>query len=194
MDFVPTPSQTAGPYFHLGMTDTRSVPRIAGPQTKGERVWLTCRILDGDDAPVPDAMIEIWQADAEGRYNHPDDLREEAGAERADSWWLGFGRMPTALDGRCEFETIKPGRVPGLGHQAQAPHLNAAIFGRGMLKQLYTRIYFAGDPSNSEDAAMALAPSSRRETLIAQPDPAQPGHWRFDIHLQGELETVFFDV
>jgi protocatechuate 3,4-dioxygenase alpha subunit len=194
MDFVPTSSQTAGPYFHLGMTDTRSVPRIAGPQTKGERVWLTCRVLDGDDAPLSDAMIEIWQADAEGRYNHPDDVKNEDGAEGRDSSWLGFGRMPTALDGSCEFETIKPGRVPGLGNQAQAPHLNVAIFARGMLKQLYTRIYFADDPSNPEDVVMALVPSSRRETLIAQPDPAQPGHWRFDIHLQGDLETVFFDV
>jgi protocatechuate 3,4-dioxygenase, alpha subunit len=194
MDFVPTSSQTAGPYFHLGMTDTRSVPRIAGPQTKGERVWLTCRVLDGDDAPLSDAMIEIWQADAEGRYNHPDDVRNEDGAERGDGSWLGFGRMPTALDGSCEFETIKPGRVRGVGNQAQAPHLNVAIFARGMLKQLYTRIYFADDPSNPEDAVMALVPSSRRETLIAQPDPAQPGHWRFDIHLQGDLETVFFDV
>jgi|ERR1700722_434153 len=194
MDLVPTSSQTAGPYFHLGMTDTRSVPRIAGPQTKGERVWLTCRVLDGDEAPVSDAMIEIWQADAEGRYNHPDDVRDEAGTESGDSSWLGFGRMPTALDGSCEFETIKPGRVPGVGYRVQAPHLNVAIFARGMLKQLYTRIYFAGDPSNSEDPVMALVPSSRRETLIAQPDPVQPGRWRFDIHLQGEWETVFFDV
>jgi protocatechuate 3,4-dioxygenase, alpha subunit len=194
MDFVPTSSQTAGPYFHLGMTDMRSVPRIAGPQTKGERVWLTCSVLDGDDAPVSDAMIEIWQADAEGRYNHPDHSRNEAEAQRGDSSWLGFGRMPTAPDGSCEFETVKPGRVPGIGNQAQAPHLNIAIFARGLLKQLYTRIYFAGDLSNSEDPVMALVPSSRRETLIAQPDPAQPGHWHFDIHLQGELETVFFDV
>jgi protocatechuate 3,4-dioxygenase alpha subunit len=192
MDFVPTPSQTAGPYFHLGMTDTRPVPRIAGPQTKGERVWLTCRVLDGDDAPVCDAVIEIWQADAEGKYNHPDDVRDETLS--GDSSWMGFGRMPTALDGRCEFETIRPGRVPGLGNQAQASHLNVAIFARGLLKQLYTRIYFAGDPSNAEDAVMKLVTPERRETLLAQPDPAQPGHWRFDIHLQGELETVFFDV
>lgn len=192
MDFVPTSSQTAGPYFHLGMTEARSVSRIAGPETKGERVWLTCRVLDGDDAPVGDAMIEIWQADADGKYNHPDDVRDVINT--GDSSWLGFGRMPTALDGSCEFETIKPGRVPGLGNQSQAPHLNVAIFARGMLKQVYTRIYFAGDPSNSEDAAMALVPSSRRETLMAQPDPAQPAHWQFDIHLQGESETVFFDV
>jgi protocatechuate 3,4-dioxygenase alpha subunit len=195
MDFVPTSSQTAGPYFHLGMTDGRSVPRIAGPQTKGERVWLTCRVLDGDNAPVPDAMIEIWQADADGRYHHPDNVKYATGAEGTESSpWLGFGRMPTALDGSCEFETIRPGRVPGLGNQAQAPHLNVAIFARGLLKQLYTRIYFAGDPSNSEDAVMKMVPPERRETLMTQPDPARPGHWHFDVHLQGELETAFFDL
>jgi protocatechuate 3,4-dioxygenase alpha subunit len=194
MDLVPTPSQTAGPFFHLGMTNTRSVPRIAGPQTKGERVWLTCRVLDGEDVPVCDAMIEIWQADAEGMYNHPDQMREDAGAATEDSLWLGFGRMPTGLDGCCEFETIKPGRVPGSGSVRQAPHLNVAIFARGMLKQLYTRIYFSGDPSNSEDAVLALVPPARCQTLVAQPDASHLGHWRFDIHLQGDLETVFFDV
>jgi protocatechuate 3,4-dioxygenase alpha subunit len=190
MDLVPTPSQTAGPYLHLGMTETRSVKCIAAPQTKGERVWLTCRVIDGDGAPVNDAMIEIWQADAEGKYNHPDDTREKT----ADSAWFGFGRMATAEDGSCEFETIKPGRVPGSGSMLQASHLNVAIFARGMLKQLYTRVYFAGDPANSEDPVIALVPPPRRETLIAQPDPAHAGHWRFDIHLQGEQETVFFDV
>ena len=192
MDLVPTPSQTAGPYFHLGMTDTRSVPQIAGPQTKGERVWLTCRLVDGDDAPVCDAVIEIWQADAEGKYNHPDNVRNRI--QSRDPSWLGFGRMPTALDGCCEFETIRPGRVLGLGNEPQAPHLNIAIFARGLLKQLYTRIYFAGDPSNAEDAVMKLVTPERRETLLAQPDPAKPSRWRFDIHLQGEMETVFFDV
>ena len=112
MDLIPTASQTAGPYFHLGMTETRSVSRIAGPQTKGERVWLTCRVIDGDGVPVNDAMVEIWQADAEGKYNHPDDAREKT----ADPAWLGFGRMATAEDGGCEFETIRPGRVPGSGN------------------------------------------------------------------------------
>jgi protocatechuate 3,4-dioxygenase alpha subunit len=190
MDLIPTPSQTAGPYFHLGMTDTRPVNCIAAPQAKGERVWLTCRVIDGDGAPVNDAMIEVWQADAEGKYSHPDDVREKA----ADPAWFGFGRMATAEDGSCEFETIKPGRVPGSGSTLQAPHLNLAIFARGLLKQLYTRVYFAGDPANSEDPVIALAPPSRRGTLIARADPARPGHWLFDIHLQGEHETVFFDV
>jgi protocatechuate 3,4-dioxygenase, alpha subunit len=190
MDLVPTPSQTAGPYFHLGMTETGSVKCIAAPQTKGERVWLTCRVIDGDGAPVNDAMIEIWQADPEGKYNHPDDTRGVA----ADSAWFGFGRMATVEDGSCEFETIKPGRVPGSGNVLQAPHLNLAIFARGVLKQLYTRIYFAGDPANSEDPVIRLVSPPRRETLMAQPDVVHLGHWRFDIHLQGEQETVFFDV
>jgi len=190
MDLVPTPSQTAGPYFHLGMTETRSVPCIAGPQTKGERVRLTCRVIDGNGVLVNDAMIEIWQANAEGKYNHPDDVPEKTG----DFSWFGFGRMATAEDGSCEFETIKPGRVLGSGNELQAPHLNVAIFARGMLKQLYTRIYFAGDPANSEDPVISLVPPPRREILMAQPDTARPGHWRFDVHLQGEQETVFFDV
>ncbi|MFZ0759220.1 MAG: protocatechuate 3,4-dioxygenase subunit alpha [Candidatus Sulfotelmatobacter sp.] len=191
MDRVPTPSQTAGPYFHLGMTEIRSVKRIAVPHTRGERVWLTCRVIDGANAPVNDAMIEVWQADAEGKYNHPDDLPEKT----VDAEWIGFGRMATAEDGSCEFETVRPGRVLGSGNTMQAPHLNVAVFARGMLKQLYTRIYFAGDPANSEDPAIALVPALRRETLMAQPEGAAgPSHWCFDIHLQGEKETVFFDV
>ena len=190
MDLVPTPSQTAGPYLHLGMTETRSVQCIAGPQTKGERVWLICRVIDGDGAPVSDAMIEIWQANNAGKYNHPDDVQEET----VDSAWRGFGRMATTADGSCEFETIKPGRVPGPGNVLQAPHLNLAIFARGILKQLYTRVYFAGDPANSEDPVLTLVPPARRETLIAHPDSTRQGAWRFDIRLQGEQETVFFDV
>lgn len=194
MSMVPTPSQTAGPYFHLGMTDKRSVSCIAGPEMKGERLWLACRVFDGDGVPVPDAMIEIWQADAEGNYHGTEDARGRAEKTEGDFSWVGFGRMPTAEDGSCRFETIKPGRVPGAGSALQAPHLNVAIFARGLLKQLYTRIYFAGDAANLEDGVLALVEPQRRETLIAQPDPARAGHWRFEIHLQGERETVFFDV
>ena len=190
MDLIPTPSQTAGPYFHLGMTDTRPVNCIAAPQAKGERVWLTCRVIDGDGAPVNDAMIEVWQADAEGKYSHPDDVREKA----ADPAWFGFGRMATAEDGSCEFETIKPGRVPGPGNVLQAPHLSLAVFARGMLKQLYSRVYFFGDPANHKDPVLALVPEERRATLMAHPDPSRPSVWRFDVLLQGEQETVFFDV
>ena len=190
MEMIPIPSQTAGPFFHLGLTATRSVPCIAGADAKGERVWLTCRLLDGDGNPVNDAMIEIWQADVNGKYNHPDDMQEKA----ADPAWFGFGRAGTEEDGSCEFETIRPGCVPGPGNVPQAPHLTMAIFGRGMLKQLYTRVYFAGEAANSDDPILALVPPPRRETLIAQPDGAGSGRWKFDIHLQGDQETVFFDV
>ncbi|MFZ0286295.1 MAG: protocatechuate 3,4-dioxygenase subunit alpha [Terriglobales bacterium] len=190
MDLIPIPSQTAGPFFHLGLTVTRSVPCIADRGVKGERVWLTCRLLDGNGDPVNDGMIEIWQADASGKYNHPDDTQEKS----TDPMWFGFGRAGTDEGGTCKFETVKPGRVPGPGNALQAPHLTLAIFARGMLKQLYTRIYFAGDAANSDDPILTLVPPARRATLLARPDEAGPGHWKFDIHLQGEQETVFFDV
>jgi protocatechuate 3,4-dioxygenase, alpha subunit len=191
MSFVPTPSQTVGPFFHFCLTTKDcSVSQMAGPQVKGERVSLVCRVIDGDGAMVNDAIVEIWQADSAGKYNHPDDSQQKA----VDPMFLGFGRMPTSPEGSCEFGTIRPGRVPGTGAHLQAPHLNVAVFARGMLKQLYTRIYFAGDPANEEDSVLALVPVLRRGTLLAHPKAARPGAWRFDIHLQGEQETVFFDV
>jgi protocatechuate 3,4-dioxygenase, alpha subunit len=191
MELIPTPSQTVGPFFQLHLTaEKQCVACIAAPEAKGERVRLSCRVLDGDGLPVNDAMIEIWQADAEGRYNSPEDPNCKA----ADPACGGFGRLGTHEDGRCEFETIKPGRVPGPKNILQAPHLTVAVFGRGLLKQLHTRIYFAGDPANPEDPVLKLVPEERKQTLMAQPDPARPGHWRFDIHLQGNDETVFFDL
>jgi protocatechuate 3,4-dioxygenase, alpha subunit len=168
----------------------RAVPCIAGPKARGERVWLKCLVIDGDGVPVNDAMIEIWQADAEGKYNHPDDPQQTG----CDPECRGFGRMGTGEDGSCVFETVKPGRVLGAGGRLQAPHLSVAVFARGMLKQQYTRIYFAGDPANDEDAVLALVPPDRRETLLAHPDPQNAGHWKFEIHLQGARETVFFDI
>jgi protocatechuate 3,4-dioxygenase, alpha subunit len=190
MEYVPTPSQTAGPYLHIGLTNEHSVTHIASPETAGERLRLKCRVLDTDNAPVNDAMIEIWQADGDGRYNHPDAPQ----ASPADSAFRGFGRAATDQSGGCEFETIRPGRVPGPGNTMQAPHLNVAIFARGILLQLYTRIYFADDPGNNSDPVLALLPPDRRETLIAHPDSQQSGSWLFDIHLRGDQETVFFDV
>ena len=190
MDPIPTPSQTVGPYLHLGLTDTRSVPCMAGDGVKGERVWLTCRVLDGDGVPVPDAIIELWQADADGNYSHPEDSL----SAKADPAFRGFGRMPTREDGTCTFETIRPGRVPGPDGKPQAPHISVSVLGRGLMKRLATRIYFAGDPSNGTDPILALVPESDRSTLVAQPDAARPGRWRFDVRLCGEGETVFFDV
>jgi protocatechuate 3,4-dioxygenase alpha subunit len=189
MDLLATPSQTVGPFFHLGLTtDARSVARMASSQAKGQRVWLCCRVFDGEGLPVTDAMIELWQADADGRYHCGN---ENAGA---DAECPGFGRLATDQEGRCEFETIKPGRVRGPDGALQAPHIAVAIFARGLLKQLFTRIYFVDDPSNAEDPVLALVPADRRATLMARPEPARPNHWQFDIHLQGDLETVFFDV
>ena len=191
MDLVPTPSQTVGPFFHFCLTTEKTcVGSIAGPQAKGEHVLLTVRILDGDGVGLNYTMIEIWQANADGKYNHPDDAQQKT----VDPSFLGFGRMGTTEDGNCNFETIKPGRVPGPGNVLQAPHLNVAVFARGMLRQLYTRIYFAGDPANQGDPVLALVPVERRETLMAHPDSVQPGGWRFDLRLQGGEETVFFDV
>jgi protocatechuate 3,4-dioxygenase alpha subunit len=185
-----TPSQTVGPFFHFGLTDKNSVDCLAGPKAKGERIWLKVHVFDGDGVLVDDCMLELWQADAEGRYHHPAD----PGSEEADPACSGFGRLATCGDGSCQFETIRPGRVLGPRNHRQAPHLNLAVFARGMLKQLYTRVYFAGDPANGEDSALALVPEDRRQTLFAQPDPGRQGVWRFDVRLQGDEETVFFDV
>jgi protocatechuate 3,4-dioxygenase, alpha subunit len=184
---TPTPSQTVGPYLHLGLTDTHSIPRVAGDGTKGERVWLTFRVLDGDGVPVPDAMIELWQADSGGNY-----VPQESSVDGAA--FRGFGRLATAEDGSCTFETIRPGCVAGPGETLQAPHINVSILGRGILKRLSTRLYFAGDPANAADPVLALVPEHRRATLLVQPDPARSGNWIFEVRLRGEGETVFFDV
>lgn len=185
-EFVPTPSQTVGPFFAIELTtDEHCVPCIAGPRAKGERISITLRVLDGDGVPVDDAMIEIWQADLNGKYNHPDDLQSKP----LEEGWIGFGRLATDENGNCVLETIKPGR----GGQ-NAPHLLLAIFARGMMKQLFTRIYFAGDSANDKDPILAIVPAERRQTLFAEPEAKNPKHWHFEIRLQGDRETVFFDV
>ena len=190
IDLTPIPSQTVGPYFHLGLTDARSISCIAGPKIPGERVWLTFRVLDGDGVPVPDAMIEVWQADSEGRY--VDSGPKEGTAPGAA--FRGFGRMPTGEDGSCDFVTIKPGRVPGPGDTLQAPHFNIWILARGLLKALCSRVYFAGEPANADDPVLALVAKDRRATLLAQPVPGRSNAWSLEIRLSGEDETVFFDV
>jgi protocatechuate 3,4-dioxygenase alpha subunit len=187
MDLTPTPSQTVGPYLHLGLTDARGISRIAGDDAKGERIWLTLRVLDGESVPVPDAMIELWQADSDGNYERP-------GGNQSGEVFGGFGRMATAEDGSCTFETIRPGCVAGPRETVQAPHINLSILGRGILKRLSTRLYFAGEPANAVDPILALVPDSRRATLLAQPNPTRSGNWIFNVRLRGECETVFFDV
>jgi protocatechuate 3,4-dioxygenase alpha subunit len=172
--FGQTPWQTVGPFCHFGLHTVQ--PR--GPE--GGAIELGGRILDGAGAPVPDALVEIWQADAEGRY-----------AVGPGAPFLGFGRAATTEEGRYLFRTVRPGRVKGPGGTLQAPHIAVGVFGRGLLKRLVTRTYFAGESSNAEDPILALVPEARRATLLAHPIP---GGWTFDIVLQGDHETVFFDI
>ncbi|MDE3109136.1 MAG: protocatechuate 3,4-dioxygenase subunit alpha [Acidobacteriota bacterium] len=176
------------------MSGAREIPRIAAPGASGERVKLICTIFDRDGVRIDDAMIEIWQANADGKYNHSAG-RQSKGVDAAV---LGFGRVSSNSEGICVFETIKPGRVPGRDGGLQAPHLEVSVFARGVLKRLATRIYFAGEPANEEDPVLALVPKARRNTLMAEPVASstggEPGAWRFDVHLAGRRETVFFDV
>lgn len=161
---------------------------LAKPETRGERIHLTVRVLDGDGIAVNDSMVEIWQANAEGKYNHPEDSQAKA----LDPAFSGYGRLATDEDGICTFETILPGRVAANDGTLQAAHINVSIFARGILKRLATRVYFAGDPALADDPILALAPEARRHTLLAK--EAGGGNWRFEIHLCGPNETVFFDV
>jgi protocatechuate 3,4-dioxygenase alpha subunit len=191
MSLIATASQTVGPFFHFGLTTNPALGCLAREGAQGERIRLSIRVVDGNGDPVPgDAMIEIWQADANGKYDHPEDTQDKI----PDPGFLGFGRLETSQDGRCVFETVKPGRVPGPDGALQAPHINVTLFARGLLKQLNTRIYFAGDPANESDPVLALVPAGRQDTLLAMPLEDQPGAWRFDIRMQGEGETVFFEI
>jgi protocatechuate 3,4-dioxygenase alpha subunit len=173
---IATASQTVGPFFHVaGNMDLGCVVRQAAG---GQRIRLACRVIDGDGLPVPDALIELWQADTRGNYGDPS--------------FGGFGRLAADENGVCVFETVRPGRVAGLNGVPQAPHINLIVFARGLLKHLYTRVYFAGDPANADDAVLAMIPAERRETLLAQ--AGAPETWNFEIHLCGDRETVFFDI
>jgi protocatechuate 3,4-dioxygenase alpha subunit len=184
-----TPSQTVGPFFHYALP-WEAGPSMTTPATKGARIVVTGRVLDGTGTPLPDALIEIWQANAEGRYAHDADTRAEI---PLDPDFIGFGRSPTDKDGFYRFETIRPGRVPGWGNTLQAPHLAVGVFGRGLLKRLVTRIYFEDSAENAEDPVLSLVDPGRRHTLIAHRVPGAETVYRLDIVLQGEGETVFFD-
>lgn len=189
---IPTPSQTVGPFFHLGM-DRPQWADLTAENPAGERIAIEGRVLDGDGAPVPDAVVEIWQANAAGRYNHPDDRQND---KPLDPRFRGFGRAATDAAGRFRFITVKPGPVPGRGNALQAPHLNVAVFARGLLKHLYTRIYFADEPGNAGDPLLSsIEDEAVRRTLLARlAEAGNPAAYRFDIVLRGENETAFLDV
>ncbi|WP_066685471.1 protocatechuate 3,4-dioxygenase subunit alpha [Caulobacter sp. CCH9-E1] len=201
--FGQTPWQTVGPFFHYGLpwkggadlvgtSEIGARPELmppehyvlASPSPKGEiageTIVLEGAVIDADGQVIPDAMVEIWQADAAGRY------------AEGNTGFIGFGRSSTSEDGVYRFRTVRPGAI-GEGH---APHIAVGVFGRGLLKRLVTRAYFEGDAANASDAILDLVPALRRDTLIARRVGEEDGAavWRFDIILQGEGETVFFDI
>lgn len=182
-----TPSQTIGPFFAYALTPRAyggkelANEQVAGEGVAGEHIRIEGRVFDGDGAPVGDAMLESWQADAEGRFN-----------AAGNAGFTGFGRIETGADGSFFIETIRPGALPGPNGALQAPHIALSIFARGLLIRLATRIYFDDEPGNANDPVLALVPAERRGTLIARRGP--DGVFRLDIRLQGEGETVFFDI
>lgn len=181
-----TPSQTVGPYLHIGF-DWLSTTQLVSSDTPGEHVQIEGQLIDAEGAAVPDGLIEIWQADAQGIYAHAEDGRSQT------KGFHGFGRCATDAEGRFLFSTIKPGRVIGADGELQAPHILVNVFARGLLKQLATRIYFSGD-AHDEDFVLKHVPVARRDTLIAKPDPHRERCFLWQIALGGSKETVFFEI
>lgn len=197
-----TPSQTAGPYVHIGLAPATAGLCLNGPQpgaeiaasgVSGQRIRIEGTVLDANGAPVRDAVIEVWQTDAEGRYPHPDDPRRA----EVEPGFHGWGRViPDLATGRFAFETVKPGPVPGPGGVPQAPHLTLWLVARGINIGLHTRLYFADEEAaNAACPVLARIEAHRRPTLIAtRGADGPPPVYRFDIHLAGPAETVFFDI
>jgi protocatechuate 3,4-dioxygenase alpha subunit len=200
-----TPSQTVGPYFAYGLTPNNRCQwdpnghyswkntvdgNLITPDVSGEKIHIEGVVLDGDGLPIEDAMIEIWQADSQGRYAHPRDNRALPNAK-----FKGFGRSATDKQGVYAFDTIIPGAVPGPGGKPQAPHIVFCVYSRGMLRQIYTRMYFPDQAANAADTVLGLVPTDRKATLIAKKE-SRGGQtvYRFDIRVQGDNETVFFDI
>lgn len=210
--FGQTPWQTVGPFFHYGLpwkggadlvgrSEMGARPDLTPPEhyrlatsgvtgtPQGEVIEIAGLVSDGEGEPVADAMVEIWQANAAGRYASPDDPRTDLSG---DPHFVGFGRAATDRGGIYRFRTIRPGRVPGPGNSLQAPHIAMSVLGRGLLKRLATRLYFPDGEGNDVDPILNLVPEERRSTLIAE-QRADGAFW-LDIVLQGENETVFFDL
>ena len=210
--FGQTPSQTVGPFFHYGLpwkggadlvgkSDMGARPELFAEEhwvlnlssptgtPAGEAIEVAGHVFDAAGEPVVDAMIEIWQANAAGRYRSTGDARDHV---PLDPHFVGFGRGSTDAEGVYRFRTIRPGRVPGPGNTLQAPHLAVSVFGRGLLKRLATRVYFDGAEGNATDPVLACVPEDRRTTLIARPQDGSV--WWLDLRLGGDGETVFFDL
>jgi len=200
-----TPSQTVGPFFAYGLTPKGRCQwdpnghyswketigdNLVTADVAGDKIRIEGKITDGDGMPISDAMIEIWQADAQGRYASARDPRRPSNAK-----FKGFGRSATDKNGVFSFDTIKPGPVPGPNGKTQAPHIVFCIYSRGMLRQVYTRLYFPDEAANASDPILNLVPTDRRQTLIARKEAASgQSLYRFDIRVQGDNETVFFEI
>ena len=187
-----TPSQTVGPFFGVGLTRaSQSQSVMVNELTEGQRIRIEGTVFDGAGAPIEDALVEVWQANAHGRYRHELD----AGPAPIDPNFSGFGRCATDANGVFHFETVKPGAIHGGDGRVHAPHLNVTVFARGMLVHAFTRMYFDGDKLDA-DPALARVDRDRRGTLVGgrvRQDDGLPVY-RWDIHLQGDRETVFFDA
>lgn len=180
-----TPSQTVGPFFSYGLFHGGENV-LVNDRTRGERISLTGQVLDGDGEPVTDAMIEIWQPDANGYFRHPKDPNHT----RADPHFKGFGRSESVDNGTYRFDTLKPGPIGNA-----APYINVRIFARGLLIHAVTRVYFADEDTNDTDPVLKTVDSTRRKTLLAQRAQVNGATvYRRDIILQGDEETVFFNV
>ena len=194
-----TPSQTVGPFFAYGLVPEQYGYRftsiadhaLASPTTEGDHIRITGHVLDGEGTSIPDALLEFWQANAHGRYNHPADARQ---VNLLDPDFEGFGRIGTGTSADASFhiDTVKPGAVG----EGQAPHINIIVLMRGMLTHAFTRLYFSDEGAlNAADPVLSSVPEERRSTLIAVRDETLPGKtYRFDFRMQGERETVFFDI
>ena len=184
-----TPFSTVGPFFKLLVRERpEGTDSLVSAATRGERITITGRLIAGDGQSVDDGLVEIWQADADGRHHHPEDPEQHL----ADPAFSGFGRAATARGGSFTFQTIKPGCVPGPDGRPQAPHVLVGVMARGVMSRYWTRLYFEGEPLNEADAILRLVPADRRHTLIAR--RLADATYEFNVVLQGADETVFFDA
>lgn len=189
MSLQATTSQTVGPFFKIGF-EWLHCTDLVGEGVTGERVTIQGRVFDGEGIPVPDAMLETWQANAHGKYAHPEDRQDKP----IEPGFTGYGRVPVAANGAFRFTTIKPGPVPGPKDSEQAPHILVSVFMRGLLRRMVTRIYFPDEPRNAADFILNLVEPERRSTLIAKKTAGCPGMLEWNVVLQGPDETVFFDL
>ena len=187
MSFNATTSQTVGPYFSIGLTRLRKTD-LVGAGGSGDRITISGRVIDGEGKPVPDAMLEIWQANSHGKYAHPEDAQNKP----LEAGFQGYGRVGVDENGGFSFRTVKPGTVPGPDGKMQAPHIAVSVFARGLLLRLVTRIYLPEEAANADDYVLNLVEPERRGTLIARKN-AVAGTLEWNVILQGADETVFFD-